>query len=911
MSEAEVIFRQGELLVGVLDKNHYGSTPYGLIHCIYELYGGSISTKLLSAFTRLFTAFLQWEGFTLGVHDILVLEDADKERKKIIKESRLIGKRITCQALDISEEVSNEELIEKLEEAYANDPKFRAVLDRKYKSAMDSYTNNINKVCLPAGLVCKFPDNNLQLMVTSGAKGSTVNTMQISCLLGQIELEGKRPPIMINGRSLPSFPLFECSPKAGGFIDGRFMTGIEPQGFLFHCMAGREGLIDTAVKTSRSGYLQRCLIKHLEGLTVSYDGTVRDSDKTVVQFMFGEDGMDVLKSQFIKSKQMDFLADNKNVILNDEFVASLRNDFEVEEKMKKMKKKIESYQKRHGSTIQRPMRIQRNLNPTKHCPDTVSSKLSPHTYFGSVSELLQNMINKYLKEKRFDEQEREDVSNMIYSKVMQSLADPGEPVGLLAAQSIGEPSTQMTLNTFHFAGRGDMNVTLGIPRLREILMMAAKNIKTPSMEIAFLHQSSENLQKTADKFRVLLNQVTMADVLEDVKIKSYLSFKPMRVRNYEFKFNFLPHKLYKKQFCVKPKKIFKYTQEHFVIKLLRIIEKASKDNTGEFIQEEKESKKSKKGNNEMADEEAGAVEAVVRDLKNNDGDESSVDEEMVRNIIFINSLRNTFYINLKQDDEDATAEKRKAKQADENEYDEPEDDEEKKDADLDEESEDEFDLAKIKLEVDENFDESQLLNLVAKKEDEDVEQLKKIEKENDEEDEIEENDNELFSNLSKRAAQISSNIVITDFTYDRKKYLWFSLKFEVPVKFKNIDMTNILRDTAKSSVIWEIPKIKRAITFKQNDILSIKTEGINIEVCKIKAKILNNKKIILDFLRRRCSLMIKFWTSINYIRTTSMQLQTRMELKRQHALWSKKFKMSLKFMELQLIRDIYRLLLII
>lgn len=77
-------------------------------------------------------------------------------------------------------------------------------------------------------------------MVGSGAKGSTVNTMQISCCLGQIELEGKRPPMMISGRTLPSFPEFEMCPKAGGFIDGRFMTGIQPQDFFFHCMAGRE-----------------------------------------------------------------------------------------------------------------------------------------------------------------------------------------------------------------------------------------------------------------------------------------------------------------------------------------------------------------------------------------------------------------------------------------------------------------------------------------------------------------------------------------------------------------------------------------------------------------------------------------------------------------------------------------------
>lgn len=327
---------------------------------------------------------------------------------------------------------------------------------------------------------------------------------------------------------------------------------------------------------------------------------------------------------------MEFLVDNKDAILNEEFLASLRNSPDVEERIAKLKKKINLYQKKHGSTLQRSMRIQRNLNPSKNCPDTVNSQFLPHSYFGSVSESIQGMLNKHLKDKEIDGDFGEDVKNMIYSKTMQSLADPGEPVGLLAAQSIGEPSTQMTLNTFHFAGRGDMNVTLGIPRLREILMMASKNIKTPSMEIPFMNQNSENLQQTSEKFRIMLNQVTMADVLEDVKIKSYLTFKPTRIRNYEFKFNFLPHKAYKKNFSVRPKKVFKYAHGIFIIKLLKAIERASKENTGDFVEQEKESKKSKK-NDDMGDDEAGAVDAVVRDLKNKDnGDESSEDEKMVR-----------------------------------------------------------------------------------------------------------------------------------------------------------------------------------------------------------------------------------------------------------------------------------------
>src|SRR3989338_884667 len=126
------------------------------------------------------------------------------------------------------------------------------------------------------------------MMTTSGAKGSVVNFSQISCLLGQQVLEGKRVPRMSSGRTLPSFKPYDPSARAGGFISQRFLTGLKPQEYYFHCMAGREGLVDTAVKTSRSGYLQRCIIKHLEGLVVQYDQTVRDHDGSIVMFQYCE-----------------------------------------------------------------------------------------------------------------------------------------------------------------------------------------------------------------------------------------------------------------------------------------------------------------------------------------------------------------------------------------------------------------------------------------------------------------------------------------------------------------------------------------------------------------------------------------------------------------------------------------------
>ncbi|XP_019852840.1 PREDICTED: DNA-directed RNA polymerase I subunit RPA1-like isoform X1 [Amphimedon queenslandica] len=169
------------------------------------------------------------------------------------------------------------------------------VLDFFMKKKTDQINNKVNVACIPVGLHKPFPSNSLQLMVQAGAKGSTVNCMQISCLLGQIELEGRRPPIMLSGRSLPTFLPYDTTPRSdqcSGFVDGRFLTGVRPPEFFLHAMAGREGLVDTAVKTSRSGYLQRCLVKHLEGITVNYDLTVRDSDTSVLQFLHGEDRLD-------------------------------------------------------------------------------------------------------------------------------------------------------------------------------------------------------------------------------------------------------------------------------------------------------------------------------------------------------------------------------------------------------------------------------------------------------------------------------------------------------------------------------------------------------------------------------------------------------------------------------------------
>merc|ERR1719266_464842 len=346
------------MLSGILDKNQYGATQYSLVHAFFELYGGTYSGKLLSAFSKIFTNFLHTEGFTLGVRDILVKSDANESKKKM-QTTRQVGSESAADGVGLFKDgqIPDEEDLDKaLESAHRESkkvPKRRADIDRAYKERLSKANNKINSVCMPKGLVATFPYNNLQLMVQAGAKGSSVNTMQISCLLGQIELEGKRPPLMISGKPLPSFKAYDKRPRAGGFIDGRFMTGIKPQEFFYHCMAGREGLIDTAVKTSRSGYLQRCLIKLLEGLVVNYDHTVRDHDGNAMQFLYSEDSMDVCKSQYLKKGlPLDFLADNLNTIRCQEDIERAENYSSPRaELVRRHKRKVNRWKRKANSKV--------------------------------------------------------------------------------------------------------------------------------------------------------------------------------------------------------------------------------------------------------------------------------------------------------------------------------------------------------------------------------------------------------------------------------------------------------------------------------------------------------------------------------------------------------------------------------
>ncbi|KAJ2617132.1 hypothetical protein H4S08_000456 [Coemansia sp. RSA 1365] len=612
--EERVLVLDGELLVGILDKSQFGAASYGLVHSVYELYSATHAGRLLSAISRLFLRYLQEIGFSCRMEDLLLDKKGDTIRKEIILSQKPDGIKAALGFVGLkdyddkkleSDAHVQTEFKNRMEEVLRHDNKL-AQLDGTIQGTMNKITSKLIDTCLPSHLHLPFPHNNMVMMTVSGAKGSNVNLSQITCCLGQQSLEGRRVPLMLSGKSLPSFAPFDSSGRAGGYISSRFLTGLKPQEFYFHCMAGREGLIDTAVKTSRSGYLQRCLIKHLEGIQVHYDYTVRDSDGSVIQFQYGEDALDVLKSQHLT--QFDFAAANYRALkdkLNPPSAAGLLDDELARKYAKKLLGKTGEY------------------NPRTIEGEPISSRFNPSRYMGAVSEKfymeLENYLNtnpsRLLHEKKsknkkgnevdasssnkkslFGKADRmlasvSDMGALIsafdtsctprnfriiqYLNYIRSLIDPGESVGLIAAQGIGEPSTQMTLNTFHLAGFGAKNVTLGIPRLREIVMVASDNIAAPVMDIPM---AAGVTKEQAEVIASSLSRLKLSDVIDYVEVKERLTAKAgsmdhRRYRQFTVRLQMFPSKEYEEEHDVESSDITYAIELHFVDKLEALVAK--------------------------------------------------------------------------------------------------------------------------------------------------------------------------------------------------------------------------------------------------------------------------------------------------------------------------------------------------
>lgn len=552
--ESKVLVREGELLSGVLDKNAFGASKHGLVHAVQELYGNDAAGAFLSAVGRLCTAFLRIHGHTTGVDDLVLNDDAEQMRRNLLTEKlTLVSEEATCMLqeafaaeershLDTSYPIleqtniaSSVHVLEKILRSSGAVAEGR--LDAAMTAKLNTLSSEVNRL-IPAGLPKKFPRNGFALMTDTGAKGSTVNSSQISCLLGSTIMEGRRVPRMGgSGATLPCFAPYDAAPNAGGFVASRFLTGISPHEFFFHAMAGREGLLDTSLKTANSGYLQRCLVKHLEGVHLHYDSTIRDSDGSVLQFRYGDDGLDPCRASWL-SQRLEWQIDNMHA-LN----LALNMDTGDEE----------------ASDIH-----------AKHRPRDFDGEERPDSYPGIstsvVSTRFRESVDSALKKYSGDANKR--MKSFLYRRYAKACAEPGDPVGVIAAQSVGEPSTQMTLNTFHHAGSESKHVTLGIPRLREILMTAAKYPKTPSMTLPILKSlGARGAREMSKRF----SNVAFSDILEKICIKeggiSYAAaLGGVAVRKYSIVLHLLDERSYSEELGFGVDRV-KHTAKNLVTRL--------------------------------------------------------------------------------------------------------------------------------------------------------------------------------------------------------------------------------------------------------------------------------------------------------------------------------------------------------
>ncbi|MFH1270412.1 MAG: hypothetical protein ABII03_02155 [Nanoarchaeota archaeon] len=360
-------------------SNTFGAEDGEMVKVLDREFGREVAVDAINRAFLLGTVYLTRKGYTLSLHDL----DVPEKVKEITKE-------ILAKAEKKTSEIVEDYALGKIE-AMPGKTK-EETRETKIMKILNNVRTDINEV-----VKTHLPDEaNFSRMIKSGSCGSVSNITQMCACVGQQTLWNQRISFGYTGRTLSFFKRGNLGPEARGFIKSSFLKGLKPTEFFFGAITGRDAIMDTALRTPKSGYLYRRLVSALQDLKVEYDMTVRDASENIVQFMYGDDGKDVSRLH-------------------------LKDD-----------------------------------------------KISP-----------------------------------------------GEAVGVVTAQSFGEASTQMVLRTFHMAGVAQMQVTLGLPRLIEILD-ARKQPSTPMMEIYL--DSEHNNEKNAKIAAEKIKEVMLAEIVSEINL---------------------------------------------------------------------------------------------------------------------------------------------------------------------------------------------------------------------------------------------------------------------------------------------------------------------------------------------------------------------------------------------------------
>ena len=533
-----VTILEGDVLEGQFDKSIFSKASKGIIHMTYNDYGSKQTVDLIDTLQNTMEQFLVYNGFSVGISDLIADASTKEQMNEKIQEKK---SQIETILLQVHQDLFDNNT-GKTNQSEFEDRAF-GVLNKAMENAGEIGQNYLAS------------ENRMTAMVRAGSKGGPINIAQMIACVGQQNIEGKRIPYGFEDRTLPHFKKYDDGAEARGFIENSFINGLSPTEFFFHAMSGREGLIDTAVKTADTGYIQRQLVKAMEDLVVQNDGTVRDANMNIAQFQYGEDGINSTKieSQPITLGEMSdeeirrefglegvdlvpVLAEGITYVPDTEALSSYVTAVLADRKMI-----VEGmFRSTRQGSIFSPVNLERLLMNIKikfGLSDKVRTNLTPARILAGIDMVLTKTQRfhkvwaallrfylcpmKLIVKERFTESAFDSLCEILVTKNWQAWVQPGEQVGIIAAQSIGEPSTQMTLNTFHLAGvASKSNVTRGVPRLKELLKVT-QNPKAVSLTIPLRPEYANSKLKAREVAQEL--ELTL---LRDMTVKSAIYYDP-------------------------------------------------------------------------------------------------------------------------------------------------------------------------------------------------------------------------------------------------------------------------------------------------------------------------------------------------------------------------------------------------
>ena len=557
---------KGKITSGYLDNSTLEDSSVGFIQQIYNAYGTDKCKDFLNDTQNLITKFMTYNSFSIGYGDCLLTEKEEDDMKKLV-DAKL--KNIDEIFMLSQEGVYKPELDKSL---------IRSQLESDIKKNLGESSNDIEEYLVK--YFKKNPsENNFYRAISSGSKGKSTNLVQILGSVGPQAIWGDRISNGYTDRTLPHYSRMDIGASAKGFISNSFSQGLNPSELYFAAIAGRIGVIDTAIKTADSGYISRKLIKATEDLMVNYDGTVRNSTDVILQFKYFGDNYEPMKlekinnyfigydnkylektykhndidnrdywSKYITDEALNELMDNK------EYVSILNKEYEniINNRDLLRNKYYKHIQFTSDAYLYVPVNLYRlipiivgkfniNNNISDLSPlyviEQVNQLLDDITKFALVknnNELIVHKINylsflnskKIICEYHLNKLAFDHLIEKIKMKIYSSLINPGEMVGVIASQTLGEQSTQLVLNTFHLAGVSSAAkvITAAMPRLNEIMRMS-NNMKAKVMEIYLKEEYNTNkytINKICNNFvhTQLKDIILYTEIIHDIETET-------------------------------------------------------------------------------------------------------------------------------------------------------------------------------------------------------------------------------------------------------------------------------------------------------------------------------------------------------------------------------------------------------